>query len=144
LEKIDDQLKALAQKKLVAQSAFNKAMGIKFKPSKKKVRAASFALKKLALKMNIAVEKEKKLMTQKSALLLSDKKEDQKKLEEVNVQISDITKSIPELEAKTALAREKVMVLRGKEPTSPIVLKIEKKIRKTKRKVLYGQLNIEE
>jgi hypothetical protein len=144
LEEIEDKLKSLAQQELVAKAKYNKAMGIKFKPSKKKVSAASFILKKVALKLGIQFDKENKLMDQKSALLLSNKKEDEAKLEEVNVQLGELKKSIPQMDEEAALAREKVMILQGKEPTSPIVLTIQKKIRIKKREVLYGQLTIEE
>jgi hypothetical protein len=144
LEEIEDKLKSLAQQELVAKAKYNKAMGIKFKPSKKKVSAASFILKKVALKLGIQFDKENKLMDQKSALLLSNKKEDEAKLEEVNVQLGELKKSIPQMDEEAALAREKVMILQGKEPTSPIVLTIQKKIRSKKREVLYGQLTIEE
>jgi phosphoglycerate-specific signal transduction histidine kinase len=111
LEEIEDTLKSLGQQELVAKAKYNKAMGIKFKPSKKKVSAASFALKKVALKLGIQFDKENKLMDQKSALLLSNKKADEAKLEEVNLQLGELKKSIPQMDEEAALAREKVMIL---------------------------------
>lgn len=145
IEKADDAVKIVDQQKLVSKMNLNKAMGKKIRISKKKVEGTKKILGKTSIRLAVFEMKEKKFMDEKKDLLALKTPLDKKQIKhlaDITKQLSTLKKNIPKAQDDLAALNEKYNVLRGKEITSPDVFKIEKKMRKEKRRIIVAELKI--